>query len=276
MEFKGKIEELKIIANSIRKLILKQIYESKSGHPGGSLSAADILSVLYFDEMKIDVNNPRMRERDRFVLSKGHASSALYATLALKGYISESDLSGFRKTDSFLEGHPTLKIPGIDINSGSLGQGLSIANGMALASRLDQNPYRVYCLIGDGECNEGQIWEAAMTTAQHKLDNVCVIVDNNGLQLDGRNADIKNVDPLDKKFESFGWHVVNINGNDIEQVLYGFEVFNININKPTAIIAKTVKGYGVSQMENNAKWHGKAPSKEEYDEALRELEVIRL
>lgn len=270
------IDDLKIYANKIRKLAAKQIYEAKSGHLGGAFSIADILSVLYFEEMRINPKNPNDEDRDRFVLSKGHASAALYATLALKGYFSEKDLSGFRKIDSYLEGHPTMKVPGVDVNSGSLGQGLSIANGMALAAKMDKKSYRVFAILGDGECDEGQIWEAAMTASQHKLDNLCVFIDANGFQLDSRVSDIKNLNPIDEKFEKFGWNVVNINGNDIEQVLYAFEVFNITTTKPTAIICKTVKGSGSELTEGKAEWHGKAPNEEEYTKIMQDLEVIRL
>ncbi|MCQ2979205.1 MAG: transketolase [Clostridia bacterium] len=270
------IEDLKIYANKIRKLSVNEIYNAQSGHVGGAFSIADILAVLYFEEMKVDPKKPDWSERDRFVLSKGHASAALYATLALKGYFPEKDLAGFRKIDSYLEGHPCMKVPGVDINSGSLGQGLSIANGMALAAKLDKKNYRVFSIIGDGECNEGQIWEAAQTAAHHKLDNLCLFVDANGFQLDARTSDVKLTNPLDEKFEKFGWNVININGNDIEQVLYAFEVFNITNNKPTAVICKTVKGSGSELTEGKAEWHGKAPNEEEYNKIMADLEVVRL
>ena len=270
------LEDLKIYANKIRKLAVKEIYEAQSGHVGGAFSIADILAVLYFSEMRIDPKNPTWDERDRFVLSKGHASAALYATLALKGYFPEKDLMGFRKIDSYLEGHPCMKVPGVDINSGSLGQGLSIANGMALAAKMDKKNYRVFSIVGDGECNEGQIWEAAQTAAHHKLDNLCLFVDANGFQLDARTSDVKLTNPLDEKFEKFGWNVININGNDIEQVLYAFEVFNITTNKPTAVICKTVKGSGSELTEGKAEWHGKAPNEEEFNKIMEDLEVVRL
>lgn len=270
------IEDLKIYANRIRKLAANEIYEAQSGHIGGAFSIADILAVLYFSEMNVDPKNPQWKERDRFVLSKGHASAALYAALALKGYFPEKDLQGFRKIDSYLEGHPCMKVPGVDINSGSLGQGLSIANGMALAAKMDRHNYRVFTIVGDGECNEGQIWEAAQTSAHYKLDNLCLFVDANGFQLDARTSDVKLTNPLDEKFEKFGWNVININGNDIEQVLYAFEVFNITNNKPTAVICKTVKGSGSELTEGKAEWHGKAPNEEEYKKIMEDLEVVRL
>ena len=269
-------ENLKIYANQIRKLAAKQIYNAKSGHIGGAFSIADILSVLYFSEMKVDPKNLEEENRDRLVLSKGHASAALYAALALRGIVSEKDLLGFRNIDSILEGHPSIKIPGVDMGTGSLGQGLSIANGMGLAAKLDRLDYRTYVIVGDGECDEGQIWEAAMFAPQHKLDNVCLFVDCNGLQLGGRKVDIKNSNPIDEKFEKFGWNVVNINGNDVEQVLYGLEVFNITSNKPTAIICKTVKGCGSQVTENKAEWHGKAPNEEEYTQILKDLDTLKL
>lgn len=270
------IEELKITANKIRKLALDEIYSAKSGHIGGAFSVADILATLYFYEMKVDKNNPNWEDRDRLVLSKGHASAALYAALALKGFIPEKDLSTFRNIDSYLEGHPSMKIPGVDVSSGSLGQGLSIANGMALAGKIDNKDYRVYAVLGDGECNEGQVWEAAMFASTQKLDKLCLFIDANGIQLSGKTPDIKSIEPLDERFEKFGWNVININGNDPEQILYALEVFNITLNKPTAVIARTVKGSGSEFTENKVEWHGKAPNEEEYNKIMQDLEVIRL
>lgn len=272
----GMTDDLKIYANKIRKFALKEVYEAQSGHLGGAFSIAEILSVLYFSEMNVDPKNPTWEDRDRLVLSKGHASSALYAALALKGFIPEKDLSGFRRIDSYLEGHPSMKTPGVDVNSGSLGQGLSIANGMAMAAKMDKKNYRVFAIVGDGECDEGQIWEAAMTAAHHKLDNLCLFVDANGFQLDSRTSDVKLLAPLDEKFEKFGWNVININGNDIEQVLYAFEVFNITNQKPTAVICKTVKGSGSELIEGKGEWHGKAPNEEQYKKILSDLEEVRL
>lgn len=260
-------------ALNIRKNIIEMIYQAKSGHPGGALSCSDILTVLYFSEMKVDVQNPKDENRDRLVLSKGHASAALYATLAEKGFISKEDLLGFRNINSILQGHPDMKkVPGVDMSTGSLGQGLSVANGMALAGKLDQKDYRVYCIMGDGEIEEGQIWEAAMTASHYGLDNLCAIVDNNNLQIDGTVTEVMNPNPIDEKFKSFGFNVININGNDIEEILSAFEKARIAKGKPTAIIAKTVKGKGISFMENQAGWHGKAPNEEEYKIAIQELQ----
>lgn len=266
------MNDLQIKALSIRKNIVEMIYTAASGHPGGALSCADILTALYFSEMNVDVENPRDENRDRLVLSKGHASAALYATLAEKGFIKKEELIGFRNIKSNLQGHPDMnKIPGVDMSTGSLGQGLSAANGMALAAKLDNKDYRVYCITGDGEIQEGQIWEAAMTAGHHKLDNLCVIVDNNNLQIDGKVTDVMNPAPIDEKFKSFGFNVVNINGNDIDEILSAFAKARTAKGRPTAIIAKTVKGKGVSFMEDQAGWHGKAPNKEEYDIAMKDL-----
>ena len=268
-----KVEALEKIANDIRKNIIKTVYNAQSGHPGGSLSCADILTVLYFNQMNINPKNPKAEGRDRFVLSKGHCSPALYSTLARRGFFDEKDLDKFRKLDSNLQGHPDMnKVPGVDMTSGSLGQGLSVANGMALSSKMDSAGYRVYCLLGDGEIEEGQVWEAAMTSSKYKLDNLCVIVDNNNLQIDGEIQKVKGLNKIEQKFESFGFKVITIDGNNIEQLLYSFDIAKMTKGMPTAIIAKTVKGKGVSFMENNAKWHGKAPNDEEYKIAMSELE----
>lgn len=266
------IDELKKKSNDIRKGIIEAVYGAKSGHPGGSLSCADILTVLYFNQMNIDPSKPSDDARDRFVLSKGHAAPALYSTLANAGYFDSNDLSNLRHIDSNLQGHPDMsKIPGVDASTGSLGQGLSIANGMAISSKINSKGIRVYCLLGDGEIQEGQIWEAAMSSAHYKLDNLCVIVDNNNLQIDGSVQDVMSPYPIDEKFKSFGFNVINIDGHDISQIIKALEVAKTVKGKPTAIIAKTVKGKGVSFMENQAGWHGKAPNEEEYKKALKEL-----
>lgn len=267
------MENLQNTALNIRKNILEMIYTASSGHPGGALSCADILTALYFSEMKVDRNNPKDENRDRYVLSKGHASAALYATLAEKGFIPKEDLLGFRNINSILQGHPDMKkISGVDMSTGSLGQGLSVANGMAMAGKLDNKTYRVYCLMGDGEIEEGQIWEAAMTASHYQLDNLCAIVDNNNLQIDGKVTEVMNVHPIDEKFKSFGFHVINIDGNNIDEILNAFAEARTIKGKPTAIIAKTIKGKGISFMENQVGWHGKAPSKEEYETAIQELQ----
>ena len=266
------IEDLKVKANNIRKSVIEEVYSAASGHPGGSLSAADILTVLYFNQMNIDPKDPKNENRDRFVLSKGHASPVLYATLAERGYFPKEELKSFRKLGSMLQGHPDMKgVPGVDMTTGSLGQGLSAANGMALASKLDSKGYRVYVLLGDGEIQEGQVWEAAMTSSHYNLDNICVIVDNNNLQIDGAVTDVMNVYPIDKKFESFGFEVFTVDGNNIDELISAFEKAKTVKGKPTAIVAKTIKGKGVSYMENQAGWHGKAPKEEEYLKAMEEL-----
>lgn len=266
------IQELEKIANDIRIGIIKAVYSNNSGHPGGSLSIADILSVLYFNEMKVDVKNPKDEQRDRLVLSKGHCSPALYSALALKGFFDYEDLYSFRNIDSKLQGHPDMnKVSGVDMTTGSLGQGLSVSNGMAIAGKIDNKNYRVYTILGDGEIEEGQVWEAAMTSSKYRLDNLCVIIDNNNLQIDGTIGEVKNSYPIDKKLESFGFNVLNINGNNIEEIIQAFENAKKVKNKPTAIIAKTIKGKGVSFMENQVEWHGKAPNKEEYEKAIKEL-----
>ena len=265
-------QELEAKALEIRKGIVTAVHSAKSGHPGGSLSAADIMAYLYFEEMNINPSNPKDPDRDRFVLSKGHVAPALYSTLANRGYFPVDDLTTLRHTGSYLQGHPDMKhIPGVDMSSGSLGQGLSAAVGMALAGKLDNKDYRVYALLGDGESEEGQIWEAAMFAGFRKLDNLVVIVDNNNLQIDGSIDEVCSPYPLDKKFEAFNFHVINIDGNNMEEIAAAFEEAKNTKGMPTAIIARTVKGKGVSFMENNVGWHGKAPSDEEFEQAMAEL-----
>lgn len=267
--------ELEKMANEIRKDIVTAVHSAKSGHPGGSLSSADIFTYLYFEEMNVDPANPKWEDRDRFVLSKGHVAPGLYSTLAEKGYFPKEDLKTLRHTGSYLQGHPDMKhIPGIDMSSGSLGQGVSAAVGMAAAGKYDKKDYRVYTLTGDGEIQEGQIWEAAMWAGHRKLDNLVVIVDNNNLQIDGSVEDVCSPYPIDKKFEAFNFHVINIDGNDFDQIRAAFKEARETKGMPTAIIAKTVKGKGVSFMENNADWHGKAPNDEEYAVAMADLEKI--
>jgi len=265
-------EALEKIAKNIRMGIIEAVYSAGSGHPGGSLSCADILTVLYFNQMNIDPKNPNAEGRDKFVLSKGHCAPALYATLAEKGFFNKEELKNLRKFDGILQGHPDMnKVPGVDMSSGSLGQGLSIANGMALASKMESAGQRIYCLVGDGEIQEGQIWEAAMTSNKYKLDNLCLIVDNNNLQIDGTIEEVKGLDCIVAKFASFGFNTIQIDGNNINQIIDAFETARCTKGKPTAIIAKTIKGKGVSFMENKAEWHGRAPSQEEYEQALKEL-----
>ena len=265
-------DELSKQALKIRRESIDMIYRAASGHPGGALSIADILTVLYFKEMNIDPSNPQKEDRDRFVLSKGHASAAYYATLAERGFFPTEELVEFRKLTSRLQGHPDRRyIPGVDMTTGSLGQGLSAANGMAIAGKLDNKDYRVYCVLGDGEIQEGQVWEAAMTSSKYKLDNLCVIVDNNNLQIDGTIDEVMSPYPIDKKFEDFGFHVINIDGHDFSQIISAFDEARKVKNKPTAIVAKTIKGKGVSYMENVAGWHGKAPDDEQFARAISEL-----
>ena len=268
------IKELKKIANNIRISIIEQVYEAGSGHPGGALSIADIMAVLYFNQMNIDSKDEKSNLRDRLVLSKGHAVAALYAALAEKAYIEKEELKTFRKLGSRLQGHPDMeKLPGLDMSTGSLGQGLSIANGMAIASKMDSLGCRIYCILGDGEIEEGQIWEAAMTANKYHLDNLCVILDFNGLQIDGTVEEVKALDCLRSKWESFGFNVISCNGNDIEMLISSFEQAKQTKGMPSIIIAETVKGKGVSFMENKAEWHGKAPNEEEYNRAMKELKL---
>ena len=266
------IEELKKKANDVRIGIIEAVYGAKSGHPGGSLSCADILTVLYFNQMQIDPAKPRDDARDRFILSKGHAAPALYSVLANRGYFDVEELKNFRHIDNNLQGHPDMnKAIGVDMSTGSLGQGLSIANGIAISSKLNSRGIRVYCLLGDGEIEEGQVWEAAMSSSHYKLDNLCVIVDNNNLQIDGTVENVMSPYPIDSKFKSFGFNVINIDGHNIEEIIKAFNMAKNVKGKPTAIIAKTIKGKGVSFMENQVGWHGKAPNEDEYKQAIKEL-----
>lgn len=267
--------ELQKTANEIRKGIVSGVHAAKAGHPGGSLSCADIMTYLYFEEMNIDPKNPKMEDRDRFVLSKGHCAPALYSTLANRGYFPVEDLLTLRKLGSYLQGHPCMThTPGVDMSSGSLGQGISVATGMALSAKLSGDSYRVYTLIGDGESEEGQVWEAAMFAGHMKLDNLVVIVDNNNLQIDGPITEVCNPYPLDKKFEAFNFHVININGNDFDEIRAAFKEARETKGMPTAIVAKTLKGKGVSFMENSVGWHGKAPNDEQYAVAMADLEKV--
>ena len=264
--------ELQKTANEIRKGIVTAVHSAKSGHPGGSLSAADIFTYLYFEEMNVDPVNPKMENRDRFVLSKGHTAPGLYAALAERGFFPKEDLVTLRHVGSYLQGHPDMKqIPGVDMSSGSLGQGISAAVGMAAAGKLDKKDYRVYTLLGDGEIQEGQVWEAAMWAGFKQLDNLVVIVDNNNLQIDGPIDQVCSPYPIDKKFEAFNFHVINIDGNDFDQIRAAFAEARTVKGMPTAIIAKTVKGKGVSFMEDNADWHGKGPNDAEYAIAMEDL-----
>lgn len=267
------LETLKQNANEIRKGIIKSVHAAKAGHPGGSLSSADILTYLYFVEMNIDPENPNNPDRDRFVLSKGHAAPVLYATLAQRGFFDKEELLTLRKIGSRLQGHPDMNdLPGVDMSTGSLGQGLSTAVGMALAGKLDNKDYRVYALIGDGEFQEGQIWEALMFAGARKLDNLVVILDNNNLQIDGAVTDVCNPYPIEDKFKAFNFNVVNVDAHDFESLSKAFEEAKNTKGMPTAIVAKSIKGKGVSFMENNAGWHGKAPNDEEYEIAMKDLE----
>ena len=265
--------ELMKTANEIRKGIVTALHSAKAGHPGGSLSATEIFTYLYFEEMNVDPKDPKKADRDRFVLSKGHTAPGLYSTLAQKGFFPKEDLVTLRHTGSYLQGHPDMKhIPGVDMSSGSLGQGISAAVGMAIAGKLDNADYRVYTLLGDGEIQEGQVWEASMLAAHRKLDNLVVIVDNNNLQIDGAITEVNSPYPIDKKFEAFNFNLINIDGNDFDQIDAAFKEAKTVKGQPTAIIAKTVKGKGVSFMENQVGWHGKAPNDEEYKIAMEELE----
>lgn len=264
--------ELEVISKEIRKKIVEMIYHAKSGHPGGSLSIADILTVLYFEEMNIDVNDVKMPNRDRFVLSKGHAAPALYATLMEKGFLPKSLVTELRRFGSPLQGHPDLKkVDAIEMSTGSLGQGLSAANGMALSSKIFKPDFRVYTILGDGELQEGQCYEAAMAASHYKLDNLVAFIDNNNLQIDGDVDKVMSIYPLKDKFISFGWEVIEIDGHNLDEIKGALAKAREVKGKPTAIIAKTIKGKGVSFMENNAGWHGKAPSKEEFELAMKEL-----
>ena len=267
--------ELQKIANEVRKDIVTALHSAKAGHPGGSLSAADVFTYLYFEEMNIDPKDPKKADRDRFVLSKGHTAPGYYSALAERGFFPKEDLKTLRHLGSYLQGHPDMKhIPGVDMSSGSLGQGISAAVGMALSAKLSNESYRVYTLLGDGEIQEGQVWEAAMFAGFRRLDNLVVIVDNNGLQIDGPVDQVCSPYPIDEKFKAFNFHVITINGHDFDDIRKAFEEARTVKGMPTAIIAKTVKGKGVSYMENQASWHGTAPNDEQYAEAMKELEAI--
>ena len=268
--------ELQKVANEVRKGIITSVHAAKAGHPGGSLSAADIFTYLYFEEMNVDPKDPKKADRDRFVLSKGHTAPGLYSALAQKGYFPVEDLETLRHLGSYLQGHPDMKhIPGVDMSSGSLGQGISAAVGMAIAGKMDNADYRVYTLLGDGEIQEGQVWEASMMAGFRKLDNLVVIVDNNNLQIDGTIDEVCSPYPIDKKFEAFNFHVINVaDGNDMDQLKAAFDEAKATKGMPTAIIMKTVKGKGVSFMENQAGWHGKAPNDEQYAQAMADLEKV--
>lgn len=269
---RSEYKALQITAAKVRLGIIEGVFNAKSGHPGGSLSATEIFTYLYFKEMNVNPENPKDPNRDRFVLSKGHCAPGLYATLAQKGYFSEDELKSLRHIGAMLQGHPDMKgTPGVDMSSGSLGQGISAAVGMALAAKMDNKDYRVYTLLGDGESEEGQVWEAAMFAGHHKLDNLCVIVDYNGLQIDGPISEVGGPEPLDEKFKAFGFEVTSINGNDFDEIEAALNTAKNTKGKPFAIIAKTTKGKGVSFMENQVGWHGKAPNAEEYEIAKKEL-----
>ena len=264
--------QLELKAYKIRKHAIDAVYSASSGHPGGSLSIADILSVLYFDEMNVDPKDPKNPDRDRLVLSKGHCAPALYGALAEKGFIPVEDIKTFRKTTSYLQGHPDMKgTSGVEMSTGSLGQGICAANGMALAAKLDNKDYRVYAILGDGELEEGQVWEAAMFAAHYKLDNVCAYVDFNGLQIDGDITKVMNPTPIDAKFEAFGWNVIVIDGHNYDEIKAALKKAKETKGKPTVIVANSVKGKGGSYMENNAAWHGAAPKEDEYNQAMEEL-----
>ena len=271
------MDKLKLMktANEIRKGIVTAVHSAKAGHPGGSLSATEIFTYLYFEEMNIDPEDPKKEDRDRFVLSKGHTAPGLYSTLAERGYFPKEDLVTLRHTGSYLQGHPDMKhIPGVDMSSGSLGQGISAAVGMAIVAKMKGADYRVYTLLGDGEIEEGQVWEASMLAAHKKLDNLVVIVDNNNLQIDGAVGEVNSPYPIDKKFEAFNFHVINIDGNDFDQIEAAFKEARSVKGQPTAIIAKTLKGKDVSFMENSVDWHGKAPNDEQYKIAMEDLEKV--
>ena len=267
--------QLKKTANAVRRDIVKEVYSAKAGHPGGSLSAADLFTFLYFEEMHIDPKNPRDPDRDRFVLSKGHTCPGLYAAMAERGYFPKEELPTFRHLGARLQGHPSMQyLPGLDMSSGSLGQGISAACGMALAGKIDGKDYRVYTLLGDGELEEGEVWEAAMFAGNQHLDNLCVIVDNNNLQIDGRIDDVNSPKPIDEKFAAFKFHVIKINGHDFDEIRAAFQEAKNTKGQPTLILASTIKGKGVSYMENQAGWHGKAPNAEQYETAMQDLDRI--
>ena len=272
---KEKKQFLKHKANEVRKSILTEVFSASSGHPGGSLSIADILTYLYFYKMNVNKDNPKDPSRDRFVLSKGHTAPALYAVLAEKGFFPKEDLKTFRHSDSYLQGHPDMKgVPGVDMTTGSLGLGVSAACGMAKSAKIFNKNYRVYAVLGDGELDEGQVWEAAMFAGHYKLDNLCLFIDWNGLQIDGEVTEVMNPTPIDKKYEAFGFNVINIDGHNFDEIENAVNQSENFKGKPTAIICRTVKGKGVSFMENNAAWHGSAPNKEQYEQAMNELERL--
>ena len=269
-----RITELKLIAANVRKHALTGVYNAASGHPGGSLSISDVLTLLYFEVMNVNPKDAKNPDRDRFVLSKGHCAPALYGVLAEKGFFPKEDIATLRKTGSYLQGHPDMKgIPGVDMSSGSLGQGISAANGMALAGKIDNKDYRVYTILGDGELQEGQVWEAAMYAAHYKLDNLTAFVDFNGLQIDGNVADVMSPLPIDGKFSAFGWNVIVCDGHDFNALLDAINEAKATKGKPTVVVMKTVKGKGVSYMENNAGWHGNAPNEEQYNQAIEEIDA---
>lgn len=268
----NKHKELREIATTIRKSIIEMLYEAGSGHPGGSLSATDILTVLYFHEMKVDATNPKMENRDRFILSKGHAAPVLYATLVEKGYFPKEELFKLRKINAMLQGHPDMKgTPGVEMSTGSLGQGFSASCGMAIAAKMDKRDSRIYTLLGDGELQEGLVWEAAMAAAHFKLDNLTAFIDHNGLQIDGPNEKVMKVNPVTDKFKAFGWHVIACDGHDFDSIISALDEAKATKDKPTVIVAKTIKGKGVSFMEDAVGWHGNAPKKDDADKALAEL-----
>ncbi|NSW90387.1 MAG: transketolase [Firmicutes bacterium] len=271
---KQKLKQLKKYATLIRRHIIEEVYHAASGHPGGSLSCTDILTVLYFHEMRVDIHNPQWPDRDRFVLSKGHCAPALYAALAERGFFPVEELPKFRSIDSYLQGHPSMKdVPGVDMSTGSLGQGFSASVGMALAGKLDNKDYRVYVLLGDGELQEGQVWEASMAAAHYKLDNLTAFLDHNGLQIDGKITEVMSPEPVEEKFKAFGWNVIVIDGHNYGQIMGAIEEAKKTKGKPTMVVAKTTKGKGVSFMENEAGWHGSAPNKEQRDQAVAELDA---
>lgn len=272
MFMKKNIEELKEIAKTVRADIIKMLTESASGHPGGSLSSVEILTTLYFYEMNVNIEDSRNVDRDRFVLSKGHAAPVLYSVLARKGFFNPEELKSLRKLGSILQGHPNMnEVPGIDMSTGSLGQGISAAVGMSIAGKLDKKDYRVYALLGDGELEEGQVWEASMSAGHYKLDNLTAFIDHNGLQIDGPCSEVMSVDPVGEKFRAFGWHVIEIDGHDFEAIIGAIAEAKAVKDKPTAVVCKTIKGKGVSFMENEAGWHGTAPNKEQCEKALEEI-----
>ncbi|HHX36534.1 MAG TPA: transketolase [Clostridiaceae bacterium] len=264
---------MKLEAAKARLLAVQMVYDAASGHPGGSLSCMDVLTTLYFDVLNVNPKDPRDPDRDRFVMSKGHCSPALYSILALRGFFPTEDLKQFRSIDGNMSGHVEMSIAGVDMSTGSLGQGISVAVGMALAGKIQEKDYRVYAILGDGEINEGQVWEAMMSAAKYQLDNLCACVDVNGLQIDGKTTDVMPTEPLDKKFESFGWHVIQIDGHDFKEIKQAYDEAMTIKGKPTMILANTVKGKGVSFMENEAGWHGKAPNADEFEQAKSELEA---